>query len=84
MLIFNFINPIKERLQSMSQRNYSTIVFDLGNVLIPFNHQLWIDNYNKIELGLGDNYALNIKKIIMFIEIMKAGKFQMMNLFLKI
>ncbi len=46
----------------MAKRKYSTIVFDLGNVLIPFNHQLWIDNYNKVEPGLGDNYALKYKE----------------------
>lgn len=46
----------------MSNRKYSTIVFDLGNVLIPFNHQLWIDNYNLVEQGLGDNYALFYKE----------------------
>ena len=33
---------------------YSTIVFDLGNVLIPFDHGKWITNFNKIEPGLGD------------------------------
>lgn len=46
----------------MNVRKYSTIVFDLGNVLIPFNHQLWIDNYNKVEAGLGDNYAIRYKE----------------------
>ena len=46
----------------MSQRKYTTIVFDLGNVLIPFNHQLWIDNYNSVEIGLGDNYAIKYKE----------------------
>ena len=53
---------MNERLPNMTMRKYSTIVFDLGNVLIPFNHQLWIDNYNKIEIGLGDNYALKYKE----------------------
>jgi len=40
----------------MSIRKYSTIVFDLGNVLIPFDHNLWVQNFNEIELGLGDKY----------------------------
>lgn len=40
----------------MHIRKYSTIVFDLGNVLLPFNHQKWIKIYNKIEDGLGDRY----------------------------
>lgn len=46
----------------MTKIRYSTIVFDLGNVLIPFNHQLWIDNYNNISKGLGDVYALKYKE----------------------
>jgi putative hydrolase of the HAD superfamily len=40
----------------MQLRKYTTIVFDLGNVLIPFDHTLWIKNYNKIKDGLGDSY----------------------------
>ncbi len=40
----------------MSKRKYTTIVFDLGNVLIPFDHSLWVKNFNKIEFGLGDKY----------------------------
>lgn len=40
----------------MEKRKYSTIVFDLGNVLLPFNHQNWVKNYNEIENGLGDRY----------------------------
>ena len=34
--------------------NYTTIVFDLGNVLIPFDHNRWVTNFNKIEEGLGN------------------------------
>lgn len=37
-------------------KHYTTIVFDLGNVLIPFDHTLWIKNYNKVKQGLGDEY----------------------------
>jgi glucose-1-phosphatase len=40
----------------MKNREYSTMVFDLGNVLIPFDHSLWVKNFNKFEAGLGDNY----------------------------
>ncbi len=40
----------------MKKRKFTTIVFDLGNVLIPFHHNLWIKNFNKIENGLGDKY----------------------------
>lgn len=44
------------KLQRMKTIKYSTIVFDLGNVLIPFHHNLWVENYNKIQAGLGDKY----------------------------
>lgn len=40
----------------MIERNYTTIVFDLGNVLIPFHHNLWVENFNKIEIGIGDKF----------------------------
>jgi putative hydrolase of the HAD superfamily len=35
---------------------YTTIVFDLGNVLIPFDHNLWIKQLNKVEIDLGKKY----------------------------
>ena len=41
---------------NMKNRNYSVIVFDLGNVLLPFHHDFWIKKYNAIYSGLGDNY----------------------------
>lgn len=37
-------------------KTYSTIVFDLGNVLIPFDHNIWVENYNNIKPGLGEKY----------------------------
>lgn len=40
----------------MNKRKYSVIVFDLGNVLIPFDHQKWVNKFNLIEHGLGDSY----------------------------
>jgi glucose-1-phosphatase len=40
----------------MKNHEYKTIVFDLGNVLIPFDHSLWVKNFNEIEAGLGDKY----------------------------
>lgn len=40
----------------MKKRNYSVIVFDLGNVLLPFHHEIWIKKYNSIISGLGDKY----------------------------
>jgi HAD superfamily hydrolase (TIGR01509 family) len=51
------------------QNNISVIVFDLGNVLIPFDYSKVTDNLNKIEAGLGqtfynlyrDNYDIHRK-----------------------
>ncbi|MEE9431190.1 MAG: HAD family phosphatase [Melioribacteraceae bacterium] len=43
----------------MKNNKYSTIVFDLGNVLIPFDHNLWIKQLEKIEIGLGVKYYKN-------------------------
>jgi len=44
-------------------KKYSTIVFDLGNVLLPFDHTLWVSSFNKIEDELGtkmyDKYKQN-------------------------
>jgi putative hydrolase of the HAD superfamily len=40
----------------LKNHTYSTIVFDLGNVLIPFDHSLWVKNFNNIENALGDDY----------------------------
>ncbi len=35
-------------------KKYSVIVFDLGNVLIPFDYSIAVNKLNKIEAGLGD------------------------------
>jgi len=35
---------------------YSAIVFDLGNVLIPFDYNIAIDNLNEIDEGLGNRF----------------------------
>jgi glucose-1-phosphatase len=51
----------------MQQRKYSVIVFDLGNVLIPFDYSSALNNLNKIDAELGlkfweyykDNYKLH-------------------------
>jgi HAD superfamily hydrolase (TIGR01509 family) len=37
-------------------RQYSAIVFDLGNVLIPFDYKIAIDKLNNIEEGLGNRF----------------------------
>ena len=49
------------------QRRYKAIVFDLGNVLIPFDYTRIVKNLNAIEAGLGhkfyrkymDNYEIH-------------------------
>ena len=38
------------------QPKISVIVFDLGNVLIPFDYQMAVDKLNKIEPGLGESF----------------------------
>ncbi|MBT8380036.1 MAG: HAD family phosphatase [Ignavibacteria bacterium] len=40
----------------MSVRKYSAIVFDLGNVLLPFDYTKTIKRMNSLEPGLGDNF----------------------------
>ena len=40
----------------MTKKNYSAIVFDLGNVLIPFDYNIAIKKLNKVEAGLGDRF----------------------------
>lgn len=38
-------------------KRYSVIVFDLGNVLIPFDYSLMIKRFNDLKQGLGDNFS---------------------------
>ncbi len=40
----------------MSDRKYSVIVFDLGNVLLTFNYSPVIERFNKVSSGLGDRF----------------------------
>ncbi|RJP60718.1 MAG: HAD family phosphatase [Ignavibacteriales bacterium] len=40
----------------MKNSAYRVIVFDLGKVLLPFDSKIVIDNFNKIESGLGDRF----------------------------
>ena len=42
-------------------KKYSAIVFDLGNVLIPFNYSLMTERFNAIKPGLGDKFAAYYK-----------------------
>jgi len=41
----------------MSFRKFSAIVFDLGNVLLPFDYTPAINKLNKIQSGLGDKFT---------------------------
>lgn len=41
----------------MSNRKYSAIVFDLGQVLIPFDYKIFIDAVDKHQQGLGENFV---------------------------
>jgi len=41
----------------MLKRNYSVIVFDLGNVLLPFDYNILITKLDKVESGLGDRFV---------------------------
>jgi putative hydrolase of the HAD superfamily len=40
----------------MKKRKYSAIVFDLGNVLIPFDYFILINKLNKVEDDLGNRF----------------------------
>ena len=40
----------------MSERKFSAIVFDLGNVLIPFDYSKAINKLNEVENGLGNRF----------------------------
>lgn len=40
----------------MENQKYSVIVFDLGNVLLPFNYDLVTRAFNKRAAGLGDKF----------------------------
>ena len=41
----------------MLTRNYSVIVFDLGNVLLPFDYNILITKLNKVESSLGERFV---------------------------
>ncbi len=41
----------------MTRRKYSAIVFDLGQVLIPFDYQIFINSLNQHKLGLGESFV---------------------------
>jgi epoxide hydrolase-like predicted phosphatase len=41
----------------MLKRNISVIVFDLGNVLLPFDYNKLLTKLEKVESGLGDHFV---------------------------
>lgn len=47
----------KKKLKNGMQRKYSVIVFDLGNVLIPFDYDILINKLDTIKLGLGKHFV---------------------------
>ena len=46
----------------MAKRKYSVIVFDLGNVLIPFDYMIAFNKLEKIEMGLGQRFLDQYKE----------------------
>ena len=58
----------------MNEKKYSAIVFDLGNVLIPFDYTLAIDKLNRIERGLGNRFIDFYKLNYLFHRDFERGK----------
>lgn len=46
----------------MKHIKYSAVVFDLGNVLIPFDYSIIIKKLNDVEAGLGDSFYEKYQK----------------------
>jgi len=46
----------------MSERKYSVIVSDLGNVLIPFDYSIAFKRLEKVEIGLGQKFLDRYKE----------------------
>lgn len=44
----------------MNQK-YSAVVFDLGNVLLPFDYKIILERLDRVENGLGDKFAVFYK-----------------------
>ncbi len=58
----------------MKKNKYTTVVFDLGNVLINFDHNLWVVNLNKIENGIGTKMRDFYKKNMHIARDYESGK----------
>lgn len=54
--------------------NYSVIVFDLGNVLIPFDYTPFLTKLNEIKKGLGDELWVRYKNNYNIHRDFEAGK----------
>ncbi len=53
---------------------YKAIVFDLGNVLIPFDFRIFIGKINKLKPGLGDKFSNFFKSNYHFHRDFERGK----------
>jgi hypothetical protein len=40
----------------MSKRKYSAIVFDLGQVIVPFDYKYFVEKVNKHKSGIGETF----------------------------
>ena len=45
----------------MNDKKYSVIVSDLGNVILPFDYNIAINKFEKIEKGLGEQFSNFVK-----------------------
>ncbi|HSP87641.1 MAG TPA: HAD family phosphatase [Ignavibacteriaceae bacterium] len=58
----------------MKNRKYSVIVFDLGNVLIPFDYMIAFNKLEKIEIGLGQRFLDQYKENYDFHRKFESGQ----------
>lgn len=56
------------------EKKYKVIVFDLGNVLIPFNYEIAFSRLEAIKLGLGEHYRAFLKDNYDLHRTFEAGK----------
>lgn len=71
----------------MNNKKYSAIVFDLGNVLIPFDYNKTIQNVNMIEPGLGSRFIEFYKSNYYIHKDFERGKIsedEFLNIMLKV
>ncbi len=55
-------------------KKYSAIVFDLGNVILPFDYNPFISKLNKIKPDLGDRFKENYKNNYHIHRAFESGK----------